>query len=438
MDFVIIANAWSAGKDNPTSKHRIALELLRRGNRVLWIEGSGMRTPSVGSAHDRLRMVKKVLAAFRGARREAMDKGPGGADCGKRKAEGCGELWVLAPLFIPLPRYEPIRRLNGLICRCCMRFWGWKLGFKDAVLINYVPVLAEAMRGVGRTSRNLGHRLQTPDCMREETNPSRAMVHGPVGAVMPRTPCVVYHCVDRWDAFSSYDSGLMAEMDRRCCEYADIVLASSQDLVERCRRHSRNVHLLSHGVDHEHFSRALETTGRPPDLPAGKVAGFFGLLSEWLDQELLVELARRVPDAAVVLIGKADVNVDRLKTVGNIHLLGPRPFGRLPDYVAHFDVGLIPFVVNELTVAVNPIKLREMLAAGCPVVSTALPEVRRCAQEVGVGRHVVVAENTGRFAGAVADMLENPRTVEERREISDCAKVESWAGKVNKMLELIR
>ena len=70
MDFFIIANAWSAGKDNPTSKHRIALELIRRGHRILWIEGSGMRTPSMGSSHDRLRMLRKVGAAFRGVRVE--------------------------------------------------------------------------------------------------------------------------------------------------------------------------------------------------------------------------------------------------------------------------------------------------------------------------------------------------------------------------------
>lgn len=451
MDFVIIANAWSAGKDNPTSKHRIALELLRRGNRVLWIEGSGMRTPSVGSAHDRMRMLKKVVAALRGARTEIIDNGPqtigqepakSGIHGFKSKVSSPLSLWVLSPLFIPLPRYEFIRRLNGLICRQCMRFWGWKLGLKDAVLINYVPVLAEAMR-VPKRGADPGGRVPAARTAGSNDGLTSKRAADAPQQQQPRpknprcAPRIVYHCVDRWDAFSSYDSALMAEMDRRCCEYADIVLASSQDLVDRCRRHSRNVHLLSHGVDHEHFSRAVETTGRPPDLPAGKVAGFFGLLSEWLDQELLVELARRVPDCTLVLIGKADVNVDRLKGVGNIHLLGPRPFGRLPDYVAHFDVGLIPFVVNELTVAVNPIKLREMLAAGCPVVSTALPEVRRCAQEVGVERHVVVAENAEAFVGAVTGMLGRRRTAEERRGISDCAKVESWAGKVNRMLELI-
>lgn len=422
MDFVVIANAWSAGKDNPTSKHRIALELVRLGHRVLWIEGSGMRTPSVGSAHDRLRMVKKVVAALRGARRDVVESGRRKAESGKQKSPGCGELWVLSPLFIPLPRYDIVRRLNGMICVSCMKVWGWKLGFRDVVLINYVPVLAEAMRGSGRK--------RAVDGGRAEGDISRPEACGLKSGGSQRAPRVVYHCVDRWDAFSAYDAGLMAEMDRRCCEYADVVLASSQDLVDRCRRHNRNVRLLSHGVDHEHFSQALMATERPPDLPAGKVAGFFGLLSEWIDQDLLVEIARCVPDCALVLIGKADVNVDRLKGVQNIHLLGPRPFGRLPDYVAHFDVGLIPFVVNELTVAVNPIKLREMLAAGCPVVSTALPEVERCSPGL-------VAHSHQEFVALVRKTLNSPLTREERRSLSDSVRQETWSAKVAEILALV-
>jgi len=402
MDFFIIANAWSAGKDNPTSKHRIALELVRQGHRVLWIEGSGMRAPSVGSAHDRLRMVRKVFAAFRGAREEdtltpaLSPEGRGGNVSsspfrGEDRGEGVS-LHVLSPLFVPLPRYELIRRLNGLICRLSMRFWGWRLGFVDSVLINYVPVLAEAMRG-GR---------------------------------------VVYHCVDRWDAFSMYDSAMMGEMDKRCCQYADLVIASSKDLVERCRRYNTNVYLVSHGVDHDHFCRALQVARRPTDLPAGRVAGFFGLLSEWLDQDLLLEIARRLPECEVVLIGKEDVAIERLRNIRNLHLLGPRPFDRLPEYVAHFDVGLIPFVVNELTKAVNPIKLREMLSAGCPVVSTALPEVRGY-----TGDGVVVADTVECFVEAVAERLQHPATQEVRAAISAGVANETWAAKVGEILALI-
>jgi hypothetical protein len=86
--------------------------------------------------------------------------------------------------------------------------------------------------------------------------------------------------------------------------------------------------------------------------------------------------------ASVVLIGAADVDVARLSACSNVHALGPKAFAELPAYAAHFSVGIIPFVVNELTRAVNPIKLREMLSAGCPVVSTALPEVERYAGKV--------------------------------------------------------
>jgi len=591
MDFFIIANAWSAGKDNPTSKHRIALELVRQGHRVLWIEGSGMRTPSVGSSSDRLRMVRKVVAALRGVRREeqlsscSVDKLLP-ADAGTvvscsvdkllsespkvspfsttqqpnnlttTRASGATQqpnnlttgLWVLSPLFIPLPKYEFIRQLNGLICRCGMRFWGWRLGFRDAVLINYVPVLAEAMRGrqgrrqllscsvvklspaervAGCQVAELSPAERVTGCQVAELSPAERVTGCQVAELLsespqgqsltteqlnnlttlppqgqsltteqlnnlttlppqgqsltteqlnnltttPRAPRVVYHCVDRWDAFAMYDSAMMGEMDRRCCRYADLVIASSEDLVERCRCHSPNVHLVSHGVDHEHFAQALSEIPRPADLPEGRIAGFFGLLSEWLDQDLLIEIAGKVPECEIVLIGREDVAIDRLKNIPNVHLLGPRPFNRLPGYVKYFDVGLIPFVVNELTKAVNPIKLREMMSAGCPVVSTNLPEV---ALYGGVGEllscqvarllsegpkdslpstkrqpsslsttnectpPVQIAQNHDEFVSMVRSILDKPFPPAERQAISNSMASETWTSKVGEILALLQ
>jgi len=224
-DFVIIANAWGAGKDNPTSKHRIALELARQGHRVLWVEGAGMRRPSLGSGHDRGRIARKLRAACRGARPVHE------------------RIWVVTPLLVPVPSRASVRTLNGWLYRAVIRHTCRKLGFASPVLVNYVPVLADAMK------RWWGAQ-------------------------------VVYHCVDRWDAFDMYDSAMMAAVDRQCCEEADVVIASSCDLLARCERHNPNSHLVMHGVDYAHFATALQSPPRPDDLPAGPVVGFFGLLSE--------------------------------------------------------------------------------------------------------------------------------------------------------------
>jgi glycosyltransferase involved in cell wall biosynthesis len=115
-----------------------------------------------------------------------------------------------------------------------------------------------------------------------------------------------------------------------------------------------------------------------------------------------------------------------------VHLLGPRPFSQLPGYIAHFDVGLIPYVLNEFTMAVNPTKLREMLAAGCPVVSTNLPEVRAYR-----GHGVVVGDHAESFAAAVAKLSQNPLTHAERERISRGVANETWVAKVEELLSVL-
>lgn len=100
---------------------------------------------------------------------------------------------------------------------------------------------------------------------------------------------------------------------------------------------------------------------------------------------LLAEVARKRPDWHIVMIGDSTVDLAPYRSLPNMHFLGRKPYADLPAYCRQFDVGLIPFKVNELTKAVNPIKLREYLAAGLPVVSTPLPEAKVCAHLIHVG-----------------------------------------------------
>jgi glycosyltransferase involved in cell wall biosynthesis len=156
--------------------------------------------------------------------------------------------------------------------------------------------------------------------------------------------------------------------------------------------------------------------------------------------------------ARIILIGKADVDISRLQSVSNIELLGPIPFAELPAHIARFTVGIIPFVVNDLTRSVNPIKLREMLAAGCPVVSTALPEVERmgrgefkvessklnveCSGFTGVSS-IHIAHSHDEFVEMVRQVLANPLLVTARMAVSDSVAGESWAAKVKEILRLV-
>jgi len=390
MDVVIIANAWSAAADNPTGKHQLALQLVAQGHRVLWIEGSGMRRPRAGSGADRARIRTKLKAAARGFR---------------RTPEG---IRTVAPLILPLPANPVARAFNAVLYLLTALAGCLWLRFRRPVLLNFLPIVP----------------------LTEALWPWRT----------------VYYCVDRWDSFSHYDAALMRRVDQACCRHADRVLATSRDLAERCTAVNPDTRLIGHGVDLDSFRAPLLTAAsgaavRPPDVPPGRIAGFFGLLSAWIDQELLLALAaackagRAGPDAHIVLIGPHDVDISRLRDVPRLHLVGPLPFRELPAWAACFEVGLIPFAVNDLTAAVNPVKLREMLAAGCPVVSTALPEVAALA---ATNPHITVAHDTATFIESVCHHLRTTPTPTDRLAISATMQAETWAAKADALIAALR
>jgi glycosyltransferase involved in cell wall biosynthesis len=135
---------------------------------------------------------------------------------------------------------------------------------------------------------------------------------------------------------------------------------------------------LPHGVEFEHF-RAAGRSEPEPRMEAIRrpVVGFFGLLSAWVDLGLIAHLSACFPECSFVLIGRAEVDLRPLQRLPNVHCLGWVPYADLPRYARYFDVGLIPFVLNRLTRAVNPLKLMEYFALGLPVLATRLPELER-------------------------------------------------------------
>jgi glycosyltransferase involved in cell wall biosynthesis len=333
---------------------------------------------------------------------------------------------------------------------------------RSADMRSAISVLSRVARGPKRVDGSLTHftPLVIPGVAKGPLSSfNRRAVVGQIGRVLRRVaPCrsqpvqlwsfapdvdylagrfdeerCVYYCVDEFSEFDGVDAATTQARERALMRRADVVLVSSKPLYETKSRWHENAHHVPHGVDAEHFARALHPHTPLPDdvarLPR-PVMGFFGLVHHWVDVDLIADVARRLPQASFVIIGNTHVDVGRLRKSPNVVLLGRRPYASLPAYCSAFDVGLIPFRQNELTRNVNPIKLREYLAAGLPVVSTPLPEVRRYEPEV------TVAADADAFADAC---LNAARRSHHRDRVRRCRLVsgETWDAVVHRVSSIV-
>ena len=199
----------------------------------------------------------------------------------------------------------------------------------------------------------------------------------PFAAVLPHEG-TVYDVMDELSTFKNAPAGLLEQADS-LLKRADLVFAGGPSLWRARVGKNSNLHLFPSGVDEAHFERATQkNVERPEDLSdvSGPVLGYFGVIDERMDLGLLEHLATQRPDWHIVMLGPI-VKIDEadLPQAPNLHYLGMKAYEDLPDYLAHFDVALIPFALNEATEFLSPTKTLEYLAAGKPVVSTPLPDV---------------------------------------------------------------
>lgn len=185
---------------------------------------------------------------------------------------------------------------------------------------------------------------------------------------------VVYDCMDDHGGFAATGAAVGDE-EEALVAASDLVVASSRALFARWERRARQVLLLPNATDFEHFHRGgpepaeLRGVGRP-------IIGYYGAIAEWFDVDMLAAAAAARSAWQFVLIGRTDgADVEGLRSLRNVHLLGERPYGELPGYLHAFDVAVIPFRRTALTAATNPVKFYEYLSAGKPVVAVDLPEL---------------------------------------------------------------
>lgn len=187
-------------------------------------------------------------------------------------------------------------------------------------------------------------------------------------------------CYDYMDDVPEFFQGSTrrraVELENQLLERSNFVIAASDLLFRKARRFNSNVHLVRNGVTADYYNGKLVICSPELRLFPRPILGYIGYVGPWFDFGLLAKLAKRYPGGSIVVVGgPAVARPPELSNFLNVHFLGWKPHREMPQFLEAFDVCLIPFLINDLTIAVNPIKFYEYCAAGKPTVSTRLPEL---------------------------------------------------------------
>jgi glycosyltransferase involved in cell wall biosynthesis len=217
---------------------------------------------------------------------------------------------------------------------------------------------------------------------------------------------VVYDCMDELSAFQGAPPELIHE-ERLLFTRADVVFAGGASLYASKKLQHSNAHLFPSSIDYAHFAAARFNPDDPADqasIPHPRV-GFYGVLDERLDRDLLREVAALQPEWHFILIGPVvKIREEDLPRAKNLHYLGQKTYGELPAYLGNWDVAMLPFARNDSTRFISPTKTPEYLAGGVPVVSTPITDVVHPYSDVGL---VYIGETAVEFANAIEKALEH-------------------------------
>lgn len=251
---------------------------------------------------------------------------------------------------------------------------------------------------------------------------------------------IIYDCMDELSAFAGAPPR-MVELERELFGIADLVFTGGRSLYEAKRSQHHALYCFPSSVDVPHFARARRPQPDVPDMadiPHPRI-GFYGVLDERMDLDLLDGLAAARPEWQIVLLGPVTKIEERsLPRRPNLHYLGPRPYDDLPAYLAGWDVALLPFARNESTRFISPTKTPEYLAAGKPVVSTSIPDVVHPYGEMGLVQIADTVEDT--VSAIEAALAEGPQARRQRADelLRSMSWDNTWAAMNDLLLDAAR
>lgn len=360
---------------HPSTGQFLVQHLLGRF-RVIWINSVGWRPFRLGR-QDLARVVGKMRSAIEGV------------------AKPDPNLIVYTPLVIPWYRSAMIRRMNTILLCHAVRSLARRFGFSRYSLMCTYPAPADVFQKMGGVRR-------------------------------------VYYCCDEYATWPELESLPVRAIESRLLAAVDTVVTTSKALLEAKSSMHPHVVYLPHAVDVEHFAKAADLSTSIPDdirhLPR-PVIGFTGLIRPVIDLEIIETIARLRPSWSVVMLGPRSTDVPSLPHRPNIHYLGERPHEQIPAYLRAFDACLMPYRLVPASIYTNPVKLREYLAAGKPVVSTRIPEALQFEELL------YIADSAEEFIPQIERCLAEDPSLSARRQAS--MRNQTWAVRASELAAVL-
>ena len=374
--YVVFSDDW--GEHMSSSQH--LFQHIAREHPVIWMNTIGMRPPRLNT-RDLVKIWRKLSRMCLPDRRMSRSHSAG------------PNVTVCQPPMLPYSRIGVIRRFNTRIVKRTLR--SRVDGISDKLKVTLVATVPNA---------------------------------GDYCDALPNAR-VVYYCVDDFTKWPGFDADLVCQMEQRLIERADVLIAASQTLCDRLAVRGKPVYLLTHGVDVDHFGRAASVEHHClTKIPKPRV-GFFGVIDNRVDQRLLNDVARRMPNISFVFAGPVEAPVAELAKCSNVHFPGVVPYLELPAFVSGIDALLIPYKTDALGNSLSPLKLREYLVTGKPVVSTPIAEA------IAHPDYVAVASDVDDWVRKLRSAVDVD-VAARRSLVSSAMQGESWSHKARLLAEL--
>lgn len=357
--------------------------LAKNGNRVLFIENTGVRAPNI---KDVSRLRKRILNYCKGIK-------------GIRKETD--NLYIFSPIILPFPYSFIARQINRFLFLSVLQRWINISHFTDPIIWVFLPT------GITLDIiNNINKKL------------------------------VVYYCIDNF-AVSSVSANKIKKTEKKLFETSDLVFVTSKALYDGCARYNSEVHIFPFGVDTTNFEKARITKSEIPDEIKDikkPIIGYVGGIHKWIDFRLIKYLALRYSEYVFVFIGPVQTDIGILEGIANIYFLGSKSHKELPNLIKSFSVAIIPYIVTEYTKNVYPTKLNEYLAIGKPVISTCLPEIEMFNRKYS--NIVYLSRTAEEFGQCIEKAIKEDNKVFQERRVA-VSWDNNWTNRVEQMCSLI-